>query len=52
MKMNRRVLMHSLAAAALAAAFAAPAHAQAKDKAVLLLNWYVYSEHAPFFYGK
>src|SRR5215470_11897055 len=43
-----------LAAFALAAvAFApAPALAQGKDKVVLLLNWYVYSEHAPFFLGK
>ena len=23
-----------------------------KDKVILLLNWYVYSEHAPFFLGK
>ena len=28
------------------------ASAQGKDKVVLLLNWYVYSEHAPFFLGK
>ncbi|MDR6292865.1 MULTISPECIES: ABC transporter substrate-binding protein [Inquilinus] len=26
--------------------------AQAADKVVLMLNWYVYGEHAPFFYGK
>jgi NitT/TauT family transport system substrate-binding protein len=26
--------------------------AKAADKVVLLLNWYVYGEHAPFFYGK
>src|SRR5664279_51799 len=26
--------------------------AQPKDKVVLLLNWYLYSEHAPFFLGK
>jgi NitT/TauT family transport system substrate-binding protein len=25
---------------------------RAADKAVLLLNWYLYSEHAPFFLGK
>ena len=31
---------------------ASPAFAQAKDKVTLLLNWYVYSEHAPFFLGK
>ncbi len=48
--MKRRHLIRSLAAASLAAALAAPAVAQ--DKATLLLNWYVYSEHAPFFYGK
>jgi len=50
--MRRRVLMQTVAAASLAAAIATPAHAQAKDKVVLLLNWYVYSEHAPFFIGK
>ena len=22
------------------------------DKVVLMLNWYVYGEHAPFYYGK
>jgi NitT/TauT family transport system substrate-binding protein len=26
--------------------------ARAADKVVLLLNWYVYGEHAPFYYGK
>src|SRR4026208_382253 len=26
--------------------------ASAADKVVLMLNWYVYGEHAPFFYGK
>jgi NitT/TauT family transport system substrate-binding protein len=31
---------------------AGPAAAQAKDKVVLLLNWYTYSEHAPFYLGK
>ncbi len=41
-----------LAAALFAALAAAPAAAQPKDKAILLLNWYVYSEHAPFFLGK
>lgn len=25
--------------------------AQAADKVVLMLNWYLYGEHAPFFYG-
>lgn len=28
------------------------APAQAADKVVLMLNWYVYGEHAPFYYGK
>jgi NitT/TauT family transport system substrate-binding protein len=27
-------------------------HAQGKEKVVLLLNWYTYSEHAPFYLGK
>jgi NitT/TauT family transport system substrate-binding protein len=39
-------------AAALVALTASPVFAQGKDKVVLLLNWYVYSEHAPFFLGK
>src|SRR5581483_6662856 len=47
--MFKRIAM--LAAAALALV-AAPALAQGKDKVILLLNWYVYSEHAPFFLGK
>src|ERR1700727_862609 len=29
----------------------APAQEKPPAKAVLLLNWYVYSEHAPFFLG-
>src|SRR5436309_15984810 len=29
-----------------------PVHAQGKEKVVLLLNWYTYSEHAPFYLGK
>ena len=40
-----------LAATALAAPFAT-APAQAADKVVLMINWYVYGEHAPFYYGK
>ena len=38
-----------------AAAFTAPlltTPAQAADKVVLMINWYVYGEHAPFYYGK
>jgi len=43
----------SLTALALGAALglAEPAAAQARDKAVLLLNWYNYGEHAPFYLG-
>ena len=39
-----------VAATALAAPFAT-APAQAADKVVLMINWYVYGEHAPFYYG-
>jgi NitT/TauT family transport system substrate-binding protein len=39
-----------LLAALAAFAFAGPA--AAADKVVLMLNWYVYGEHAPFYYGK
>jgi len=39
-------------AAVLVCALAAPVAAQTKDKVVLLLNWYTYSEHAPFYLGK
>jgi len=50
--MQRRHLVQLLAAAALAGGFSTAAFAQAKDKVILMLNWYVYSEHAPFFLGK
>jgi NitT/TauT family transport system substrate-binding protein len=39
-------------AAAASLALPGVAAAQAKDKVVLLLNWYTYSEHAPFYLGK
>ena len=42
--------MKSLLAALLILAATAPA--RAADKVVLMLNWYVYGEHAPFYYGK
>jgi NitT/TauT family transport system substrate-binding protein len=48
MNVKRRI---ALAAAALALV-AGPALAQGKDKVVLLLNWYTYSEHAPFYLGQ
>jgi NitT/TauT family transport system substrate-binding protein len=41
-----------LAAVLAGALFHGSALAQPKDKAILMLNWYVYSEHAPFFLGK
>jgi NitT/TauT family transport system substrate-binding protein len=43
-----------MAAAAMALGVAAlsTAPAVAADKVVLMLNWYVYGEHAPFYYGK
>ena len=41
-----------VAASALCALAAFSAAAQTKDKVVLLLNWYTYSEHAPFYLGK
>ncbi|MBV9983947.1 ABC transporter substrate-binding protein [Bradyrhizobium sp.] len=42
----------SAVAAVLASAVLAVAPARAADKVVLMLNWYVYGEHAPFYYGK
>jgi NitT/TauT family transport system substrate-binding protein len=51
MKQGRKEIMRwILAVAAMLAWTAAPA--AAADKVVLMLNWYVYGEHAPFYYGK
>jgi len=50
--MKRRSALQLAAAAAVAATFSTGALAQAKEKVTLMLNWYVYSEHAPFFLGK
>ncbi|MEP7100036.1 MAG: ABC transporter substrate-binding protein, partial [Burkholderiales bacterium] len=53
--MQRRELVKLVTlagAAALAASLASPAMAQGKDKVILMLNWYTYSEHAPFYLGK
>jgi NitT/TauT family transport system substrate-binding protein len=44
-------LMTALAAALIWTALVV-APASAADKVVLMLNWYVYGEHAPFYYGK
>jgi NitT/TauT family transport system substrate-binding protein len=38
--------------AALIVMASAAGPAAAADKVVLMLNWYVYGEHAPFYYGK
>lgn len=48
--MQRFFAIAALALAALAGAV--PASAQQREKVVLLLNWYLYSEHAPFFLGR
>ena len=47
--MHRRSFLTAVAAVAM---LAAPSVGQAADKAVLMLNWVVYGEHAPFIYGK
>src|SRR5437588_2869879 len=43
-------MMRLILTALAAVCFAWPA--AAADKVVLMLNWYVYGEHAPFYYGK
>jgi NitT/TauT family transport system substrate-binding protein len=49
MKALLRSVAMFLAATMLSAGIA---QAQTKEKVVLMLNWYLYSEHAPFFLGK
>ncbi len=46
----KRWIAASSAVLLLTALAAGPA--KAADKVVLMLNWYVYGEHAPFYYGK
>jgi NitT/TauT family transport system substrate-binding protein len=46
----KKSLLATIAAVGLAALTTVPA--AAADKVVLMLNWYVYGEHAPFYYGK
>lgn len=48
---RRQVMAVTLATFALSLA-SFNAMAQAKEKVSLMLNWYLYSEHAPFFLGK
>jgi len=43
-------MLRSIVAALFTMALAGPAFAA--DKVTLMLNWYVYGEHAPFYYGK
>ena len=50
--MKRSHLIRAVCAVALAGTLASGALAQTREKVTLLLNWYVYSEHAPFFMGK
>jgi NitT/TauT family transport system substrate-binding protein len=45
-------LVKTLAVSLAALLVAAPAVAQQREKVTLLLNWYLYSEHAPFFLGR
>ena len=47
-----RLLNKFVMLAALVALCSGQAFAQGKEKVTLLLNWYLYSEHAPFFIGK
>src|SRR4029077_3288318 len=52
---NGRTMMMrwmSAALAVLASAALSVTPAAAADKVVLMLNWYVYGEHAPFYFGK
>ena len=51
----KRQFLSVIAASIAGLAFTAlPAQAQSKapEKVTLMLNWYLYSEHAPFFLGK
>ncbi|TMH59391.1 MAG: ABC transporter substrate-binding protein [Betaproteobacteria bacterium] len=49
---RKAVWLTAMAIVGMLSASSLPASAQGKDKVVLLLNWYVYSEHAPLFLGK
>ena len=50
--MKRSHLIRAVCAVAVAGTLASGALAQTREKVTLLLNWYVYSEHAPFFMGQ
>ena len=49
---HRRQFLAGLAASSVLASPAIAQSARPLEKAQLLLNWYLYGEHAPFFYGK
>jgi len=49
---SRSKLVAAVVLAIIAVLSGLPAQAQQRDKTVLLLNFYLYSEHAPFFLGK
>src|SRR5665213_2700803 len=49
---DRMIKFVTASAAVLIWMATAAAPAAAADKVVLMLNWYVYGEHAPFYYGK
>jgi NitT/TauT family transport system substrate-binding protein len=50
--MNRRTVATLVAGAFTLAMTSFGAQAQPKEKVSMMLNWYLYSEHAPFFLGK
>lgn len=47
-----KTMIRALLLLTMSLVMAASAMAQPKDKVVLMLNWFVYGEHAPFFLGK
>src|SRR6187549_3473210 len=51
---GRKTMKRTIAAISVALTWTALSvlPASAADKVVLMLNWYVYGEHAPFYYGK
>jgi len=50
--MKRRNLALTTLSAVAISLLSCVANAQPKEKISLMLNWYLYSEHAPFFLGK
>ena len=50
--MQRRLAILTSATALVLSMASAPVFGQQKEKVSLMLNWYLYSEHAPFFLGR